>query len=344
MKKRLLFIDTYPELGGGQQMICNLNFLNDKYSLFVLTRSKYFYKKLYMIGNVKVYLLPKSRFINIFVIRKILKEIKPSLVIFNGQFEAHYSFLWNGKKIFIRHTSLTMTSIFKRILYYIEALFFSDRIVVVNDFMKDEFPKFLRKKIEIIYNWSSYGHCKEIKKYNIKSKIFRVLYCGRIVEEKNVEMIIKALKDIDRINMDIIGYGDLLESLKMKFGNNKNIFFYGMIEHNQLKEYYQNCDLFINPSSVEAFPLTVVESMGFGLPCLLSDIPAHRSISDNGKFAILFSITNLEDLKFKVIKIMKNEIIYEKYSMLSLERSKEFNEDMGRKKYFNLISLILNKV
>ncbi len=48
-------------------------------------------------------------------------------------------------------------------------------------------------------------------------------------------------------------------------------------------------DLFISASEFEGMPLTVVEALGYGLPCILSKITGHEIFAQD---ALLFSLTN----------------------------------------------------
>ena len=51
--------------------------------------------------------------------------------------------------------------------------------------------------------------------------------------------------------------------------------------------YLSAADFFVFASRYEGLPLAVLEAMACGLPCLLSDIPPHREIADEGKAAML---------------------------------------------------------
>lgn len=62
-------------------------------------------------------------------------------------------------------------------------------------------------------------------------------------------------------------------------------------------------DLFVLSSLREGAPISVIEAMMAGVPAVLSDIPALREISDDGKYALLFQTGNEEDLAAKLINL-----------------------------------------
>lgn len=62
-------------------------------------------------------------------------------------------------------------------------------------------------------------------------------------------------------------------------------------------------DLFVLSSLREGAPISVIEAMMIGVPAVLSDIPALREISDDGKYALLFQTGDEADLAAKLISL-----------------------------------------
>ncbi|MEP6913258.1 MAG: glycosyltransferase family 4 protein [bacterium] len=62
-------------------------------------------------------------------------------------------------------------------------------------------------------------------------------------------------------------------------------------------------DVFVLSSLREGAPISVIEAMMVGVPAVLSDIPALREISADGKFAVLFQTGNKDDLAAKLISL-----------------------------------------
>jgi glycosyltransferase involved in cell wall biosynthesis len=60
---------------------------------------------------------------------------------------------------------------------------------------------------------------------------------------------------------------------------------------------YERADIVVMPSlGPEGLPMTSLEAMARGIPCIFSDLPVHSEISDGGKGACLFTSGKAESL------------------------------------------------
>jgi len=63
-----------------------------------------------------------------------------------------------------------------------------------------------------------------------------------------------------------------------------------------LRELYTHAGLFVLPSSHEGHPIALLEAMSYGLPCIVSDIPAHTEIQlDESQYFPLGNVDMLSD-------------------------------------------------
>lgn len=122
---------------------------------------------------------------------------------------------------------------------------------------------------------------------------FNIVSCSRIVPLKRVNLIIEALKILDNkkqkrnIIWHHIGDGDGLEDLIEYAKNNlKNIKFdfVGYLNNSDVYDFYKNnkVDLFINVSSTEGLPVSIMEAISFGIPCLATDVGGTSEIIIDG--------------------------------------------------------------
>jgi glycosyltransferase involved in cell wall biosynthesis len=102
---------------------------------------------------------------------------------------------------------------------------------------------------------------------------FKVINIGRIVEHKNVELLVDAIAKLSAegldIGLEIVGDGphrSALESMTSQTG--VDCIFHGMQVGDQLKAIAASCDLFVLPG---LGGLAIQEAMSFGLPAIVSE-------------------------------------------------------------------------
>lgn len=110
-----------------------------------------------------------------------------------------------------------------------------------------------------------------------------VMALGRIVPEKNFDMLIRAWKQSglpDKgmrlcIAGDADHEDDYSRSLK-QLARDNDAMLTGFIKGEKLAQVMSHARLFVLPSSHEGLPISLLEAMSYGLDVLVSDIPANR--------------------------------------------------------------------
>ncbi len=115
------------------------------------------------------------------------------------------------------------------------------------------------------------------------------LSVGRLVPEKRIEDLVKAfLAGPRRSKLVIVGGSagteEYVERLKEAAAGARNIIFAGYQFGDALAEFFSNALAFVTPSELEGLPLTLLEAMSYGLPCIISDIPPHMEVLDDHRF------------------------------------------------------------
>lgn len=101
-----------------------------------------------------------------------------------------------------------------------------------------------------------------------------VLTVCRLVEEKNIKVLMKALAKSRDFSLVVVGDGPLLEELKAEaLKSSIQVFFAGF--QTRVESYYQVSDVFVLPSTYEGFGHVYLEALACGCPCigLKSDFP-----------------------------------------------------------------------
>lgn len=108
------------------------------------------------------------------------------------------------------------------------------------------------------------------------------LTIGRIDPIKQLDTLIKAFIQYCNLNYQLViagdntnAYGDYLRQLAK---SNRNIVFVGRVMGDDKECLLKNCFVNCLVSSSEGMPISLLEAMAYGKPCIVSDIPAIREI------------------------------------------------------------------
>ena len=128
---------------------------------------------------------------------------------------------------------------------------------------------------------------------------FNFVTFGRIAKEKSLEIGIEILEPLLQkypIYYLIAGIGPEMENLQnlIKSKNLENkVFLIGKYDNENLSDFCQFCDVFVNTSTSENLPTTDFEALSFGLPIVAIDDLAHRFFVNNDDLSFL---ENLEEV------------------------------------------------
>lgn len=106
------------------------------------------------------------------------------------------------------------------------------------------------------------------------------LFVGRLVPDKRVEDLMAAAAEHPSIPVVVVGDTSHTDeyAARLKGLAGANVVFAGYRYGTQLDELYAHAGVFVLPSAVEGLPLSLLEAMSIGLPCVASDIPANREV------------------------------------------------------------------
>ena len=107
------------------------------------------------------------------------------------------------------------------------------------------------------------------------------IFVGRVTASKGVIPLLKTFSKLAKVNLLVVGDGDLLESLSQEYAHCENILFKGAVKQSELVKLYQDATALILPSlAPETFGLTVVEAFACGTPAIVRAAGGSRDIVD----------------------------------------------------------------
>ena len=141
-----------------------------------------------------------------------------------------------------------------------------------------------------------------------------VLSVSRLVRHKGIHYLIKAfqaLKETSELpgngwKLVIVGAHaetkDYAEYLEFLSADDADILLVGERSGEDLAQLYTHAGVFVQPSEDEGLSLALLEALGYGLPCVVSDISANlEAINDCG---VSFASKNIIDLKQKLSSLI----------------------------------------
>jgi len=180
-----------------------------------------------------------------------------------------------------------------------------------------------------------------------------VLFCGRLVERKGVEYLIKAIKElsINNVRLIIVGGGEMLEklqSLTNSLGLDDKISFAGRASDEELGVFHDISNVFVCPSIIDSqgnteyLGLVIPEAMESKLPVIASSVGGIVDIIKNEENGLLVQQKDPSSLAKAIERIISDE----KFRMKLVENSKktvnEFSSTIIGKKYYEIFQNCLN--
>jgi glycosyltransferase involved in cell wall biosynthesis len=137
--------------------------------------------------------------------------------------------------------------------------------------------------------------------------ILRIYSCSNITTVKRIHIMIESLRHIDiPVIWKHIGDGPLMNEMKElveKCGLKDKFLFEGFVNTDTINELYTNnaIDLFVNTSSSEGVPVSIMEAFAAGIPVLATNVGGTSEIVDDTVGKILPESVNPQELANSIL-------------------------------------------
>ena len=147
---------------------------------------------------------------------------------------------------------------------------------------------------------------------------------------KGVDMVIQALPKLLKVVPDayyiVIGDGDdrqRLEKLAKDLGVDRQVYFAGIKEAEELRNYYQSCDVFVMPSKGEGFGVVFLEAMAFGKPVIGGNHGGTPDVIVDGETGFLVEYGDVDSLVERLISLLRDADLRQKMGQAARQRVME---------------------
>jgi glycosyltransferase involved in cell wall biosynthesis len=132
----------------------------------------------------------------------------------------------------------------------------------------------------------NYSKKESRQSLNLPTEGTLLVSLGRITKAKRPLDLIEVFAEVEKKTSDvwlmIARDGELTNRAKqlVKKRDLKRVKFVGQVPHSVVPRFLACCDYYVLPSAYEGHPLSLLEAMACGLPCVVSMIPNLRIVED----------------------------------------------------------------
>jgi len=170
----------------------------------------------------------------------------------------------------------------------------------------------------------------------------RVLFVGRLDEEKRVDELLSAvalLDHRDRPGVDIVGDGSrraAWEALARRLGLADRVTFHGFVEDAALLAAYARCDVFCMPGIAELQSLATMEAMAAGKPVVAADAMALPHLVRPGRNGWLYPPGDIAALAERLHRLLTDPAALTRMGQASRELIAEHTIDRTLERFQEL--------
>jgi glycosyltransferase involved in cell wall biosynthesis len=159
-----------------------------------------------------------------------------------------------------------------------------------------------------------------------------LLYVGRIHPKKGLTELMDVFNLVHAIapqlKLRVVGEGspEYIEELKSILTESalKNVFFNGVVEHDQLPYIYNQATVTVMPSKVEAFGLTIIESMACGVAPIISDRTSGNELIADNESGWIINIDQPAEFQNRILHVFANPEQRARFGRNARERAVAF--------------------
>ncbi len=313
---------------------------------------------LHRLVNILPGLWPISRYLSglswIVQVRRLVNKLKPDII------DVHYITIYGYLAVASGFHPLVMgvwgSDILvdpeQNIIYKFftgQALRKAERVICVSPALKEEVTKYGVNPglIDIVYiGTDTQEFSPDKRNADVFQKLGIPASCPVVISTRslgpiyNIETLVRAiplvLKEVPEARFIIGGQGEqrnYLEKLAKDLAICDSVRFPGWIPGEDLPVYLASSDVYVSTSLSDGTSTSLLEAMAGGLAPVVTDITANRPWVEDGQNGFLFPVKNHEILAAKIVYLLKNTELRNKFGQANrqlVQEKAEFHKEMAK--------------
>lgn len=178
--------------------------------------------------------------------------------------------------------------------------------------------------------------------YNV-SKELSILICGTDMVRKGLGLLLQVLKVMEekgnRIMLTIVGPEQEIRKVLNQYGQIMQTRVLGFLPHEDLVTLYQEADLFVFPSYLDSWAMTVLEAMACGTPVIVSENTGSKDAVNKGG-GIIIPVGDAVFLENAITTFYNQRELLEQFGKKARQVAMAYTWD----KYYEKLGIVMNEM
>lgn len=226
--------------------------------------------------------------------------------------------------------------------YLINLLKKLNQVFVQTDSMVNSLNNRKLTNVSRLDNFRLYSYDYIIDNQKKINETVKLIFYARVDETKGIEILLDAMKHLDKERYILDIYGPIKEDYLKRFNDLismfENVYYHGIIREHQLFT-IGNYDIMIFPTHYdgEGFPGTILEAIYSGVPVIASDWLYNKEIIEKYKCGLLFEPFSSEQLANVINELANNQLLYNDFVNNCIEATNELDPSRIISNFLNII-------
>ncbi|NJE03855.1 glycosyltransferase family 4 protein [Thermococcus sp. MV11] len=210
------------------------------------------------------------------------------------------------------------------------------KTITVSESTKKDLEQLGFRKVEIVYNGLDGNVLDDVPE---KEEEFTAIFVGRLTPTKKPEDAIKAFKMFGRGKLWLVGRGELMDSLKKRYGHEGNIDFKGFVPEREKIDLMKRAHVLLVPGIREGWGRVVIEANALGTPVVGYNVPGLRD-SIKHRYNGLLCDASPGAMSNAIEELYTDEALRKRLSENALEWARRFNWDESADKFEGILESV----
>jgi len=177
--------------------------------------------------------------------------------------------------------------------------------------------------------------CQQFRKELDLPNDYKILFTvGRLIPKRGIHYLVRSMKRVAERRSDVLlivaGDGPQFKELvkmteKMKL--EKTVRFVGEVDNLQLEKMYIASDIVVLPSLIEAFGITVLESMAYMKPLVAFDSGGPSEVISENEIGFVVENRSIDELAEKILELTKSPTLLKEFSSNCQKNIRKYDWD-----------------